>query len=166
MRGECNHPPATEDQRHNRTKPSWRSLTYEPGLDFDLNRQNDADDAIVPGNCQKQLKTLSIPEKTELFPNGIRHSAVPGYFLRVKDNRPFLVREAICSLEFAQAFELLSSNAGRKRRVPVVLDLIGCAGLKTNCDDGKFAEHFGQCGSLSQRCRHTENGFRKVGRIR
>ena len=30
----------------------WRSPTYEPGLDFDLKRQHDADDAIVPGNCQ------------------------------------------------------------------------------------------------------------------
>jgi hypothetical protein len=43
-----------------------RLLTYEPGLDFDLKRPDDPDDAIVPRNCQEQLETLSIPEKTEL----------------------------------------------------------------------------------------------------
>jgi hypothetical protein len=128
--------------------------------------QDDADNAIVPGNCQEQLKRLSIPEKTELLPDGIGHPAVPGCFFRVKDNRPPLLRKAICRLEFPQAFELLPSNAGRKRRVPVVLDLVGCVGFKTNSDDGKLAEHFGQCASPSQRCRHAENGFRKIGRIR
>jgi hypothetical protein len=153
-------------KRSSSSSTTWRLLTYEPGLDFDLKRQDDADDANVPGNWQEQRETLSIPEKTEPLPDGIGHPAVSGCFVRVKDNRPLLLRKAICRLEFPQAFELLSSNAGRKRRVPVVLDLIGCVGFKTNSDDGKLAEHFGQCASPSQRCRHAENGFRKIGRIR
>jgi hypothetical protein len=42
-----------------------------------MKRQDDADDANVPGNWQEQLETLSIPEKTELLPDGIGHPAVP-----------------------------------------------------------------------------------------
>ena len=68
-----------------------------------MKRQDDAGDAIVPGNCQEQLETLSIPEKTELLPDGIGHPTVPGCFFRVKDNRPLLLRKAICRLEFPQA---------------------------------------------------------------
>ena len=124
-----------------------------------MKRQDDAGDAIVPGNCQEQLETLSIPEKTKLLPDGIGHPTVPGCFFRVKDNRPLLLRKAICRLEFPQAFELLSSNAGRKRRVPVVLDLIGCVGFKSNSDDGKLAEHFGQGEPLDDLSRHAERAF-------
>src|SRR5260370_14766373 len=141
----------------------WRSLTHEPGLDFDLKWQHDADDAIVPGNCQEQLQALAIPEKAEIFPSGIRHPAVPCGFLSVTDNRPLLLPKAICSLEFPQAFELLASNAGRKRRIPMVLHFVGCIRLKTNSDDGKLTEHFWSRRLLSQRCRHPENGFRNIG---